>query len=297
MRQLALQTSKLSTNSTNTVRQETSVTENEPAYEPAERIGRRIDISVPHSARIFNYWLGGKDNYTVDRDAGELVRKTFPGIVDLARTGRTFLVHTVRHLVTHAGIRQFLDIGTGLPTADNTHEVAQRLAPEARIVYVDNDPLVLAHARALLTSTPQGATDYIDADLHDPDRILREAAWTLDSSQPVALLLMGILAHVSDYDEARSIVNRLMQALPSGSYLVIRDGNNTDPSYAKAIQGYNLSGAVPYHLRSPEQLTSFFDGLELLNPCVAPDPLWRPATKPPAPIGHPAVFGGIGRKP
>jgi O-methyltransferase involved in polyketide biosynthesis len=272
------------------------VTEYEPAYESAAQIGRKIDSSAPHSARIFNYWLHGKDNYPVDRNAGDLVRKTFPDIVNLARIGRTFLGHTVRYLVTEAGIRQFLDVGTGLPTADNTHEVAQRLAPEARVAYVDNDPLVLAHARALLTSTPEGATDYIDADLHDPDTILRGAARTLDFNRPVALILMGILAHVSDYDEARSIVNRLMDALPPGSYLVVRDGTNTDPSYTKAIQGYNASGAVPYHLRSPEQLAGFFDGLDLLAPGVVSCPLWRPTTPPPAGTGEPAVFGGVGRK-
>jgi hypothetical protein len=177
----------------------------------------KINTAVPQSARIWNYWLGGKDNYPVDRAAGDQYREAFPEIVDVARASRQFLTRAVRYLAGEAGIRQFLDVGTGLPTADNTHEVAQRVAPQSRVVYVDNDPLVLAHARALLTSTPQGATSYIDADLHEPDKILQGAAETLDFTRPVALMLMGILGHVTDYDEARSIVRRLLDALPSGS--------------------------------------------------------------------------------
>jgi O-methyltransferase involved in polyketide biosynthesis len=257
----------------------------------------KIDTTVPHSARIWNYWLGGKDNYPVDRQVGEQTIAVLPEIVDIARASRQFLTRVVRYLAADAGVRQFLDVGTGLPTVNNTHEVAQSAARESRVVYADNDPLVLAHARALLTSTPEGATDYIDADLHDPDAILRAATRTLDFGQPVALILMGILAHVSDYDEAKSTVSRLMAALPSGSYLVVRDGTNTDPSYTKAIEGYNASGAVPYHLRSPEQLTGFFDGLDLLDPGVVSCPFWRPTTPPPASTGEPAVFGGVGRKP
>src|SRR5438876_8267911 len=182
---------------------------------PDATAGTAIDTSVPHSARIWNYWLGGKDNYAVDRAAGDAYVEVFPGIVDVARAGRAFLARAVRYLALEAGIRQFLDVGTGLPTADNTHQIAQRAAPESRIVYVDNDPLILAHARALLTSTPEGATDYIDADLHDPETILREAARTLDFTKPVALMLMGILGHVKDDDEVRSIIKRLMDALPS----------------------------------------------------------------------------------
>ena len=180
----------------------------------------RIDTSVPHSARIWNYWLGGKDNYPVDREAGDRYVEIFPGIIDLARHSRAFLTRTVRFLAGEAGIRQFLDIGTGLPTVDNTHQVAQRVAPESRIVYVDNDPLVLAHARALLTSTPEGACAYIDADLREPEKILDKAAETLDFSRPIGLMLMGILGHIEDYDEARSIVSRLLDRLPSTLLLV-----------------------------------------------------------------------------
>jgi O-methyltransferase involved in polyketide biosynthesis len=259
-----------------------------------------IDTSVPHSARIWNYWLGGKDNYPVDRAAGDQYREVFPEIVDIARASRRFLTRAVGYLAGEAQIRQFLDIGTGLPTADNTHEVAQRVAPNARVVYVDNDPLVLTHARALLTSTPQGVTAYIDADLRDPDTILAAAAQTLDFSQPVALMLMGILGHVGDHDEARSILKRLLDPLPSGSYLALNDGTNViSQAFAQAQQRYNESGALPYHLRSPAQIAGFFDGLELVEPGLVSVPRWRPD---PADAGGdlPAevdAFGGVGRKP
>jgi hypothetical protein len=261
-----------------------------------DRQAARIDGSVPHSARIFNHWLGGKDNYPVDREAGDRFREVFPEIVDLARSGRQFLVRTVGYLAGEAGVRQFLDIGTGLPTADNTHEIAQRIAPESRIVYVDNDPLVLAHAQALLVGTPEGATDYIEADLHDPAAILLEAGRTLDLTEPVAIVLMGILAHVDSYDRALAIVKQLLDAVPSGSYLVVRDGTDTDAAYREAIGRYNQSGAVPYNLRSPEQIAGYLDGLDLVEPGVVSCPLWRPQTMD---IGTPvelAVLGGIGRK-
>jgi len=260
----------------------------------------QIDTSVPHSARIWNYWLGGKDNYPVDRAAGDQYREVFPDIVDVARASRRFLTRAVRYLAGEAQVRQFLDVGTGLPTADNTHEVAQRVAPACRIVYVDNDPLVLAHARALLTSTAEGATAYIDADLREPGRIVRAAATTLDFTQPVALMLMGILGHVGDDDEARSIVKGLLDALPSGSYLSLNDGTNViSKAFAEAQQSYNESGAVPYHLRSPAQIARFFDGLELVEPGVVSCPRWRPdpvdlGDGPPAEVD---AFCGVGRKP
>jgi hypothetical protein len=255
-----------------------------------------IDTSVPHSARIWNYWLGGKDYYPVDQAAGDQYVEVFPGIVDVARASRQFLTRAVRYLAGEAGIRQFLDIGTGLPTADNTHQVAQRVAPEARIVYVDNDPLVLAHARALLTSTPEGATDYVDADLRDPDKIVRGAAETLDFTQPVALMLMGIMGHITDDDEARSIVSRLLEALPPGSYLTLYDGARTSKAFEEAQQGYDDTGAVPYRLRSPEQIAGFFDGLELVEPGVVSCPRWRPDPT----VSGPAevdAFCAVGRKP
>ncbi len=220
---------------------------------PGQHSPPEIDTSVPHSARVWNYWLGGKDYYPVDQAAGDQFREVFPEIVDAARASRAFLTRAVRYLAGEAGVRQFLDIGTGLPTANNTHQVAQRVAPEARIVYVDNDPLVLTHARALLTSTPEGVTDYADADLGDPDTILEAAAKTLDFTQPVALMLLGILGHVGDYDEARSIVRRLLAALPSGSYLALNDGTNVvnKALVDEAQRAYNESGAVPYHPRKP----------------------------------------------
>ncbi|KMS75399.1 S-adenosyl methyltransferase [Streptomyces viridochromogenes] len=247
----------------------------EPANSGQEALPK-IDTSVPQSARIWNYWLGGKDNYEVDRVAGDAFRKIFPGIETGARAARYFLARAVRHLAAEKGIRQFLDIGTGLPSVDNTHEIAQRVAPDSRIVYVDNDPLVLAHARALLTSTPEGVTNYVDADLRDPGTIVREAGKTLNFDQPIALMLMGILGHIEDYDEARSIVRRLVDALPSGSYLVHYDSTDTSEAYLQAIQEYNDGGSIPYILRSPEQIAGFFEGLELLEPGVASCSRWRP---------------------
>lgn len=261
-----------------------------------QRASMKIDTTVPHSARIWNHWLGGKDNYPVDREASEAFVAVFPGIIDIARESRYFLARTVRYLAGEKGIRQFLDVGTGLPTVDNTHEVAQRTASDARIVYVDNDPLVLAHARALLTSAPEGATDYIDADLRDPDRILRAAAKTLDLSQPTALILMQISGHLNDYDEARSIVNRLMDALPSGSYLAFNDSSDTNKMNDEATRKYNESGAAPYHLRSPEELAGFFEGLELVAPGVVPITQWRPEATP-FDRAQVDALGGVGRKP
>jgi hypothetical protein len=169
-----------------------------------ERTPPELDVTVPHSARMWNYWLGGKDNYAADRAAARQVMNVFPGIVDDARASRAFLARAVRHLTREEGIRQFLDIGTGLPTANNTHEVAQEFAPESKIVYVDNDPLVLVHARALLTSSPEGATAYIDADVRETDTILTEAAKVLDFSQPVGLMMLGILGNIPEYEQARS---------------------------------------------------------------------------------------------
>ncbi len=267
--------------------------------ELADSAGTAIDTTVPHSARIWNYWLGGKDNYAVDRAAGDEYAKVFPGIIDVARASRDFLTRSIRYLAEEAGIRQFLDVGTGLPTADNTHQVAQRVAPEARIVYVDNDPLVLAHARALLTSTPEGATAYIPADLREADKIRAEAAKMLDFAKPIALILSGILGHVTNTGEARSIVHSLMDALPSGSYLSLNDGTNAIASEAfeEAAETYNESGAVPYVLRTPDEIASFFDGLELVEPGVVSCPRWRPEATPDGPPAEVDAFCGVARKP
>ncbi|MGH3906792.1 MAG: SAM-dependent methyltransferase [Pseudonocardiaceae bacterium] len=258
-----------------------------------------IDTSQPHTARVWNYWLGGKDNYPVDREVGEQVVAVMPDIADAARNDRGFLVRAVRYLAGEVGIRQFLDVGTGLPTANNTHEVAQGTAPECRIVYVDNDPLVLVHARALLTSTPEGVTDYIPADLRDPETILAEAARTLDFTQPIALMLLGILNHIIDGDEARAIVNRLLDALPSGSYLVMSHptAEVRGEEVLEAMRLWNESGATPITARSRLELTHFFDCLELLEPGLVSVSRWRPE---PSMFGVPAEvhgFCGVGRKP
>lgn len=255
-----------------------------------------IDDTVPQSARIWNYWLGGKDNYRVDQEAGDRFARTFPGIVDAARGARHFLARVVRELAEEEGIRQFLDIGTGLPTVDNTHEIAQRVAPASRVVYVDNDPLVLSHARALLTSAPEGVTDYIDADLRHPEPMLKAAARTLDFTRPVALMLLGVIGHIPDDDLARSLVDRLREALPPGSYLVLSDGTDTSAARREAHERYNSSGAKPYHLRSPEQLEAFFAGLELLAPGVVSVTEWRPEPSP-FPVAPVTSYGGVARKP
>ena len=256
----------------------------------------KIDTTVPHSARIWNYWLGGKDHYPVDRAAGDKYRETYPGIVDTARAVRYFMARAVRYLAAEAGVRQFLDVGTGLPAVDNTHEIAQRVAPESRVVYVDNDPLVLAHARALLSSRPEGACAYVDADMREPGQILAAAAGTLDLDQPVALLLMGVLGHVGDYAAAQAVVDGVLGALPPGSYLALADSVRAGDAHIAAGENYAETGAVPYQLRSPAEIAGFFHGLDLVEPGVVPVHEWHPD---PAPF--PAVpvdtLGGVGRKP
>lgn len=256
-----------------------------------------IDMTVAHSPRIWNYWLGGKDNYQVDRDVGDQFCEVFPPIVDVARASRAFLSRAVEHLAGEAGVRQFLDIGTGLPTVDNTHEVAQRVAPDARVVYVDNDPVVLAHAYVLLRSSPEGFITYLDADLRGPDAILETAALHLDFNRPIALMLMNILGHIPELDEARSIVTRLVDALAPGSYLAVADGTNVidGEAFDAAIRLWNEAGSLPYHLRKPEQIAQFFTGLTLLEPGVVSCPRWRPAA---GAGGMPDVdeFGAVGRK-
>ncbi|MDK1471870.1 SAM-dependent methyltransferase [Streptomyces sp. 549] len=259
----------------------------------------KVDTTVPQSARIWNYWLGGKDNYEVDRAAGDQFSALYPDIEYVARVSRDFLGRAVRHLAGEVGVRQFLDIGTGLPTVENTHEIAQRVAPQARIVYADNDPMVLAHARALLTSTPEGLTRYIDSDLREPETILAAAREFLDFERPIALMLLNILGHIPDYEEARSIVSRLVEALPSGSYLVTADGTNVldGSAFEAAIATWNDASDTPYHLRSPEQISRFLDGLELLEPGVVSCPLWRPDAPDVGTIRQVDEFGAVGRKP
>ncbi|AGL15087.1 SAM-dependent methyltransferase [Actinoplanes sp. N902-109] len=241
-----------------------------------ERDIPKLDTTVPQTARIWNYLLGGKDNFAVDRAVGDQIIANLPQLAENARLSRAYLARAVRYLAAEAGIRQFLDIGTGLPTADNTHEVAQSVAPEARIVYVDNDPLVLAHARALLTTSDKGATDYIDADLHDTDTILREAGRTLDLDQPVALMLMGILGHIESDDEARGILKSFLDRLPSGSYVAMYDGSDTSPENTEAVRIWNLSANPRYHLRTPDRLVGLFEGLEIVEPGAVSVTRWHP---------------------
>jgi len=256
----------------------------------------RIDTTVAHNARVWDYWLGGKDNFQVDRQVGDHVRTMFPIIGDVARANRQFLVRVVRFLAGDAGIRQFLDIGTGLPTANNTHEVAQTIAPRSRIVYVDNDPLVLVHARALLTSSPEGVTDYIDADVHDPDTILAEASRTLDFTQPVAVMMLGILNFVLDTEQAQTITRRLMDAVPTGSYLALAHptlelGGEMN---APAMAFWNENAAPPIRTRTGEEIGRFFEGLELVEPGLVSCSRWRPDTgDEPAEIPQ---YGAVGRK-
>ncbi|MGW2239467.1 SAM-dependent methyltransferase [Streptomyces sp. NPDC001759] len=275
------------------------MTENPAATEdPAAALRRRIDTLRPHTARIWNYWLGGGDYYEVDRVAGDRIRELHPGIGEYARADRLFLGRAVRHLVTEAGIRQFLDIGTGLPTADNTHEVAQRLAPESRIVYVDNDPLVLAHARALLTSTPEGRTDHLDEDLRNVESVLERAARTLDLSRPVALLLLGVVIFVGDDEDPYGVVRRFMEALPAGSHLVLSHTVTSPalPEVDEAVRFWNEHGTPRLTQRTPEAVVRFFDGLELLEPGVVTCSRWRPDDPDGDTPDEVGIYGGVGRK-
>ncbi|MEU7405218.1 SAM-dependent methyltransferase [Streptomyces sp. NPDC044948] len=243
---------------------------------PREEVRARLQTDRPHSARVWNYLLGGKDNYPVDSEAGDVILTTFPEFAAVARLQRRFLARAVRHLAGEAGIRQFLDIGTGLPTAANTHELAQRIAPESRIVYVDNDPLVLVHAQALLTSSDEGACAYIDADVRDPERILAEAAKTLDFDRPVALTMLGIMGQISDAERPAELVNTLLAGLPPGSYLALSDGTNGNEALNRAVEAYNGQSANTYHLRSPQEIAAFFAGLDPVEPGIVSTASWRP---------------------
>ncbi|MER7016340.1 SAM-dependent methyltransferase [Saccharopolyspora sp. NPDC000359] len=270
--------------------------ESEDVQVRGSAVSDEMDTTVPHAARVWNFWLGGKDHYEVDRAAGEDFLQVFPGMRAAAQASRGCLGRMVRHLVTECGVRQFLDVGTGLPTAENTHEIAQEAAPESRIVYVDNDPLVLAHARALLTSTPEGATRYIHADVREPEAIIEGAREALDFDQPVALILFGIMGLIPEYDRARSLVDTLLAALPSGSYLALFDVDNSDPVAVDAARRYGESGAIPYNHRTPEQIAGYFTGLELVAPGVVRSGQWR--TEPSELAQHDTTtLAGLGRKP
>jgi trans-aconitate methyltransferase len=264
-----------------------------------------VNPAVPSVARIYDYYIGGKDHYAVDREAADEAAKLHPGGLDALRAGglanRRFLSGAVNYLVGQ-GIRQFLDIGTGLPTADNTHEVAQRAAPSSRIVYVDHDPVVLAHARALLTSAPEGATSYIDADLRDPGAIVRQAADTLDLTRPVAIMLIAVLHVIDDADEPYRIVRDLMAAVPPGSYLAVShltaDFTATAEAEAMTFFARALSERMSENmvLRDRAGITRFFDGLDLVEPGVVQADRWRTGTDPAEP-SKVAVYCGVARKP
>ena len=257
-----------------------------------------IDTSVAHVARVYDYWLGGKDNFSADRVAGDQAIQAYPDIVYSVRANRAFLARTVRYLAGEAGIRQFLDIGTGIPTANNTHEVAQDVAPGSNVVYVDNDPVVLTHARALLVSGMQGNTNYIDADLRDTGRILAEAALTLDFSRPVAIMLMAILQHIDEAEDPYAIVDSLLAAVPPGSYLAISHpaADIETEAMAQMAERLNKLMAEKVTFRTRPQVARFFEGLDLVKPGMVRVQEWRPASeieaKSPA-----ALWGGVGRKP
>ncbi|MDR7276677.1 SAM-dependent methyltransferase [Catenuloplanes atrovinosus] len=250
-----------------------------------------LRTDVPHAARIWNYWMGGTDNFAADRAAGDAVVRVYPQIAAMARLSRGFLIRAVRHLAAEAGIRQFLDVGTGLPTMQNTHEVARGVAHEARVVYVDNDPMVLAHARTLLDGG--GATRYVHADYHEPERILAEAATALDFREPIAVMFMGVMGYEPDLAVVRSIVARMMADTVPGSHLVLWDGTNTTPAVVEGARRLAESGGVPYVLRSPEELATCFDGLSMVEPGLVRISAWRPDSADVEPID---AYGAVARK-
>jgi hypothetical protein len=254
---------------------------------------------VANQARIYDYWLGGKDNFAADREAAEQAVAAYPPILRAVRAQRAFLERAVWYLAEEAGVRQFLDIGTGLPTARNTHEVAQAAEGEARIVYVDNDPMVLSHARALLTSAPEGATAYLDADLRDPDRILAGAAELLDFSRPVAVLLIGILQLIPDSDDPHAIVARLTGAVPSGSWLAVyHPASDIDQDrVGEAVRRVNERSAGTTTLRGHAEVARFFDGLQLIEPGLVQVHRWQPGSAGPGDGGPIAAYAGAARKP
>jgi trans-aconitate methyltransferase len=258
-----------------------------------------FDTSRAHMARVYDFWLGGKDNFAADRAVAEQVAAAYPDVRAAVRAQRAFLARAVHFLVTEAGVRQFLDIGTGLPSANNTHQVAQRAAPDSRVVYVDNDPIVLAHARVLLASSPEGATAYIDADLRATGTILERAADVLDFGQPVAVMLLGILQGIHDQEDPGAIIARIMDAVAPGSYLAISQiaSDVAADEVAEGVQRYNQQAAVPVAARTHAEVCRFFAGLELVEPGVGQVHRWRPGTGNLGTGRNLAIYAGVGRKP
>jgi S-adenosyl methyltransferase len=254
--------------------------------------------SVAHVARVYDYLLGGKDNFAADREAAEQAMRINPDIVSTARANRAFLARATAYLTGQAGIRQFLDIGTGMPTNSNIHEVAQSIAPESRIIYVDHDPIVSTHARALLTSAPEGATDYIEADLREPAKILAEAARTLDFDRPVAIMLISILHLILDRDDPYHLVSQLISAAAPGSYVVISHAaSDIDTgamiSMANRLNELMAQQSVP---RTHREVAAFFAGLDLVEPGLVRIPEWRPASVSESAV-RAQMWGGLARKP
>ncbi|HEY2278849.1 MAG TPA: SAM-dependent methyltransferase [Streptosporangiaceae bacterium] len=259
-----------------------------------------IDSATPHIARVYDYWLGGKDNFAVDRETAEKVIAAVPDVLVSVRAQREFLGRAVRYLVNEVGIRQFLDIGTGLPAADNTHEVAQRLAPDTRVVYVDNDPIVLSHARALLTSSPEGETAYISADFHEPAEIIAEAKATLDFSQPVAVMMLGLLHCVADAEDPAALVRQVLDEVAPGSYLVISHpaSDISSSEMDNSMRAYNESAPLQLTPRSHDEVARFLDGLELIEPGLIQLHRWRaPVPEVGGADRELANYGAVGRKP
>jgi S-adenosyl methyltransferase len=264
---------------------------------PPEQEQVDFDTSVAHIARVYDYWLGGKDNFEADRTAGEEALAAYPDLVSSVRANRAFLARGVRFLAAEAGIRQYLDIGTGIPSANNTHEVAQSVAPESRVVYVDNDPIVLAHARALLVGRPEGTTDYLDADLRETEKILDHARGLLDFSQPVALMLVAVLHLIGPEDHPYSIVSQLIDAVPPGSYLLLSHVASDIEPEKMAEMGKRLNRLLAQkgYYRSQAEVTQFFTGLELVEPGVVPVQHWRQDSEIEG-ARRAAMWGGVARK-
>ena len=257
-----------------------------------------LDTGMAHAARVYDYWLGGTANYAADREAAQQAMAAYPDLALSVLANRAFLARTVRWLARDVGLRQFLDIGTGIPARNNTHEVAQTAAPGCRVVYADHDPIVLAHARSLLTSTPEGATDYLHADLRQPGPLLAAAARTLDFRQPVAIVLMAVLQHIPDEEHPRRIVAQLLDAVPGGSYLVLSHPASDIDAESMAEVAWRLNRLMSQSitLRRHEEVSRFFDGLDPAAPGIVRIPEWRPDS--PAEATSPAtMWGGGGRKP
>jgi SAM-dependent methyltransferase len=275
-------------------------TNGDRSEQQAEEAPFELNTNVAQSARVYDYWLGGKDNFPADQAVAEAIAEQLPSIRTQVRAQRAFLGRSVRYLARDAGIRQFLDIGTGIPSAGNVHDVAQEFAPDAQVLYVDNDPIVLVHARALRPSTPQGRVSFIQADLREPRKILRapELAETLDLSEPVGLVLIGIMHHLRDEDDPRGIVATLMEALAPGSYLVLSQSTpDFDPEAMRGLAAASEQGGIANVPRSLADTEPFFAGLELVEPGLVPMATWRPdpvAEQDPRSV---YAYGGVARKP